>query len=265
MSEQRQGPVRYGKPDFEYISRMAATPPESDGPIYMVNLMKYRAVADYADSGAPVRSGREADDLYAPTGILRDIGAEVVFVADVERQLLGAAPAWDRIGIVKYPTRRSFLAMQRRPDFQEKHVHKDAGMEQTIVMACTPLPLPRLPEPAPVELADGDRPFVMLHVLKFAEGGVDGMNVYGASAGAAGFELGVRPEAYFAVEGTVLGDGRGWDQVRFNRFPSHAAFEKLRQVPAHQQAQATRQQALADTYAMMLLPTVDRLAAAFPA
>ena len=144
MSESPRGP-RYGQPNFEYIARMAATPPEDDGPIFMVNLMKYRAVASYADGNPPGRSGREADDIYAPTEILRDIGAEIVFVADVERQILGDDPKWDRVAIVKYPTRASFLGMQRRPDFREKHVHKDAGMEQTIVVAGRPSPLPAIP------------------------------------------------------------------------------------------------------------------------
>jgi hypothetical protein len=41
-----------------------------------------------------------------------------VFFGDVDQQLLGDAPVWDRIGVVKYPTRRSFIEMQSRPEFQ---------------------------------------------------------------------------------------------------------------------------------------------------
>lgn len=59
---------------------MAATPPAEDGPVCMVNLMKYRAVADNAGGNPAGRSGREADDEYAPTAILRDIGAPIVFL-----------------------------------------------------------------------------------------------------------------------------------------------------------------------------------------
>lgn len=260
MSETPRGP-RYGQPDFDYISRMAATPPDQDGPVFMVNLMKYREVADYTDGSGTTRSGREADDEYTPSAILRDIGAQIVFAADVERQLLGASPKWDRIGIVKYPTRSSFLAMQRRSDFKEKHVHKDAGMEQTIVMSCLPIALPEFPPAPEAEVAEGDRPFVMMHVLKYAEAGRDAMTGYAASAGAAGLALGVRPQAFLRVEGTVLGDGRQWDEVRFNRFPSHAVFDQLRSNPTHQAGQPVRQGALEDTYTMMLIPTIDRLAA----
>ena len=48
-------------------------------------------------------------------------------------------PEWHRMGIVRYPTRRSFIDMQARPDFQEKYVHKQAGMEFTIIAASLPL------------------------------------------------------------------------------------------------------------------------------
>ena len=252
---------RFATPDYEYIAKLAGTPAGEDGPIFMVNLMKYRAVADYGDGRASGRTGREADDLYAPREILHDIGAEIVFAADVEQQLLGD-PHWDRVAIVRYPTRAAFLAMPLRRDFQEKRVHKEAGMEQTIVMACVPEIVPTLPPPAPVELAAGDQPFVMLHVLRFAEGGEAKMAQYGASAGAAGLALGVRPQAYFAVEGTVLGDGRQWDQVRFNSFPSHEIYRELRANSTHKAAQPDRAAALTDTFTLMLLPRINRLGAA---
>ncbi|MEP7216258.1 MAG: hypothetical protein ABI782_08395, partial [Anaerolineaceae bacterium] len=58
-----------------------------------------------------------------------------------------------------------------------------------------------------------------------------------------------------------LGDGRQWDQVRFNYFPSHAAFEKLRANPIYQAGQPARGQALEDTYTMMVIPSRDRFAA----
>lgn len=252
---------RYGQANFAYLSRMAATPADEDSPVFMVNLMKYRAVADYADGTHAARSGRDADAEYAPTAILRKIGAETVFLADVERQILGDAPKWDRFGIVKYPTRASFLAMRKRADFQEKHVPKEAGMEETIALACTPMALPAFPEPGRVELAPGDAPFVMMHVMKYAPGGRNAMTAYGASAGAAGLALGVRPKAFFAVEGTVLGDGREWDEVRLNRFPSHAVFDELRANTTHQAGQPGRREALSDTYTLMLRPTIEGIAA----
>ena len=107
---------RYGNVDREYGMRLATTPLDDDGPVWMVNLMKYREKADYDDGRESAISGREAGDIYAPFESLAAVGAEVVFVGDVEQQLLGDSPIWDRIAVVKYPTRRSFIEMQARPD-----------------------------------------------------------------------------------------------------------------------------------------------------
>jgi hypothetical protein len=135
MSE--HSPYRYGTPNMELVRRWLQLPPEDDGPFWALNLMKYRAVASYRDGDRGV-SGREADDAYAPLGPLAAVGASVVLLGDVVSQLAGS-PVWDRVGIVRYPTRAAFFAMQQRDDFKQQHVHKDAGMEFTIVMACHPV------------------------------------------------------------------------------------------------------------------------------
>ena len=64
----------------------------------------------------------------------------------------------------------------------------------------------------------------------------------------------------FSVEGTIIGDGRSWDQVRFNTFPSKEAFmavvfdrERLQAEKDH------REKAVADTYTMITRPLVDTL------
>ncbi len=270
MSEQSRRTVRYGKVDRDYGARLATTPPDEDGPVWMVNLMKYRETAEYAagDEAALEISGREADDRYAPMKSLAAVGAEVVFVADVERQLLGDEPTWDRIAVVKYATRRSFIEMQSRPDFQAKHKHKEAGMDQTFVIGCQPLEAPVLTDGAPT-WADvphpptpDDGPVVLLHVIRFNEGGADDdMVSYQGAAGAVAIPHGVRIAAWFQVEGTIVGDGRSWDQVRFNIFPSRAAFMAVVLDPSRQRAQADhREAAIADTYTMVLRPSIDRIA-----
>ena len=100
----------------------------------MVNLMKYRDRAHYGGEDDGV-SGREADDRYAPVDVLAAIGAAVCFTADVAR----SSEDWDRVAVVRYPTRRSFVEMQSRSDFKDKRVHKEAGMDHTIVRArCLP-------------------------------------------------------------------------------------------------------------------------------
>lgn len=214
--------VRYGTIDHEYGARLATTPPDRDGPVWMVNLMRYRERADYGDEATAPISGRQADDLYAPTGPLDAVGAEVVFFGDVDTQLLGE-PAWDRVGVVRYPTRRSFIDMQSLPQFRQQHAHKDAGMEQTIVMGCQPLPHP---EPPPgVGSADWatvehpptpeDGPVMVLHVIRYTEAAEaavtpEDMEAYQSAAMVTAGRHGGRIAGWFAVEGTIVGDGRPW-------------------------------------------------------
>jgi hypothetical protein len=266
---------RYGTVDRDYGMRLATTPPDEDGPVWMVNLMKYREVADYTDGRATAISGREADDLYAPLESLAGVGAEVAFLGEVDQQLLGDAPIWDRVGVVKYPTRRSFIEMQSRPDFQRQHVHKDAGMAETIVIGCQPFDVPEWPAdiaqpdwsevPHPPTADDG--PVMVIHVLKYhdaADAAVtpEQMEAYTRSAAVAAGAHGGRVAGWFAVEGTILGDGRTWDQVRFNAFPSKAAFMAVVFDPARLEAQkANREPAIADTYTMIVRPSIDRIAA----
>ncbi len=268
MTQEATNIVRYGRINRQMIKSWLQMDAASDGPFWAVNLMKYREVADYTDGRSTTISGREADDEYAPLESLAAIGAQAVFLADVDTQLLGDSPVWDRIGVVKYPRRRAFIEMQSRPEFVEKHMHKDAGMEQTIVMGCQPMPTPELPTDAP-ELTDvphpatsDDGPVVVLHVLRFVEGhGIRNMTSYQDAAGRVAIPHGVRISGWFSVEGTIIGDGRSWDQARFNAFPSKAAFMAVATDPDRLRAQrAHRETAIEDTYTMILRPKIDRLA-----
>ena len=195
MAERLEYP--FGSIDVETAGRWLQLAPEDDGNVWMLNLMKYRAVADYGDEGGPAISGKEADDVYAPTAVLADLGATVPLFGDVTHQVTDDV-AWERIGIVRYPSRASFFAMQERDDFKRQCVHKKAGMETTIVMGCVPL-----------SVADrddaGSGPLVM-RVRRFADGATPGPDPEG-----------VTPVAHFVVDGVILGDGRRWDDVRFDR------------------------------------------------
>ena len=270
MAGDMAGAARYGTADWEYAATLATTAPEEDGPIWMVNLMSYREKADYADGRDTEISGREADDLYAPFGPLAAVGAEIVFVADVDTQFLNPAPKWDRVAIVKYPTRKSFMDMQDRPDFKELHHHKEAGMASTFVIGCLPMEGIPFAPPGSVDWADvpypptEDDPYVqVIHVLKFHEqSSIGEMGQYTDHAAKIAQPHGVRLGAWFQVEGTIMGDGRGWDQVRFNTFPSRKAFLEVVFNPERLKVQAEhREVAIADSYTMILRPFIDRLRA----
>ena len=199
MSDNKPVKHKYGTIDKEYGMFLATRPPEEDGPIYMVNLMKYHEVAQYsADGGVdtPI-SGKEADDRYNPTSILNKIGANVVFYGDVISNHIGDEN-WDRIGIVRYATRKSFIDMQSRSDFGEKHVHKAAGMERTTLVCCRP-------EDEALDTRNRPSPLESRTVAMIVRQSAD------RNAAFADF-----PEAVqFSAEGTIIGDGRKWDTVQF--------------------------------------------------
>jgi hypothetical protein len=185
-------PVPYGTPNIEWF--MGLRDRTDDGRVMMVNLMRYHERAQYADGTDGGASGKEADDRYAPTEVLADIGARVMLHGDVLDQPHGS-PAWDRVGIVDYPSRWEFVKMQKRPDFSAKHEHKAAGMKETIVMAC-------VPRPAADAAGEGRPARLLVQVLRRAEG-VDAVPV-----------LDLPVLSHMDVEATVLGDGRAWDEVR---------------------------------------------------
>ena len=260
--------LSYGTIDDDYARRLKSMAPEDDGPIWMVNLMRYRGQAVYADGRETELTGREADDRYAPFGPLRTVGAELVFLSDVEAQFLGEDQEWDRIAVVRYPSRGSFLKMQELPEYLELHEHKDAGMASTFVIAGLPVELPELPSDAPTldevphPSTPADGPVVILHVLKYHEGEVsEDMDLYSGRAARIALPHGVRICAWFDVEGTIVGDGRSWDQVRFNVFPSNEAFLAVALDPERLAAQAdNRAPAIADTYTLLLRPVINHLA-----
>ena len=260
--------ISYGSIDAAYAARLAALAPVDDGPVWMVNLMRYRERAAYADGRDAELTGREADDRYAPFGPFRTVGAELVFLSDVEAQLVGDDQEWERIAVVRYPTRQSFLDMQELPEYVELHEHKDAGMASTFVICCEPADWPDVPVDAPPLDAvphpstPDDRRVVLLHVLRYHEGRrSEDMEVYQDAAGRVALPHGVRIGAWLDVEGTIVGDGRQWDEVRFNVFPSRAAFEAVAFDPTRLAAQADhREPAIADTYTLLLRPMIDRLA-----
>lgn len=263
-------PPGYGTIDRDFAVRLATTPPDEDGPVYMVNLMHYRDKAVYDGVESDEISGRDADDRYAPFDVLADVGAAVVFVGEVQDQFLGDAPRWDRVAVVRYPSRRAFIEMQSRPDFQERHIHKVAGMAETIVSVCTPIPTPAdavdvppyvdwgdVPHPP----TDGDGPAMILHLIRYHPGmEATEMVAYQDHAVTVAVPHGARIARWFGVEGTIIGDGRRWDEARFNLFPSRQAFLAVALDPGRLEAQSEhREVAIADTYTLLLRPVIDEL------
>jgi uncharacterized protein (DUF1330 family) len=126
-------------PNAEQFAAYASS--DNDGEVVMLNLLKFKARAD--DEGADAGSsgadayGRYADSVIkmveARGGKLLWLGrADHVFIGDVD------ANAWDSVALVSYPNRQAFLDMISTPDYQDAHEHRSAGLEDTLLIACTP-------------------------------------------------------------------------------------------------------------------------------
>ena len=101
------------------------------GPIYMVNLLKFRDKAAYPDGSEAELSGREAYARYgaAVAQLLSDLGGGMVFMGDVSRLMLGEVEdLWDQVAIAWYPSRQAMLDMMQSEAYQAIHVHRDAGL-----------------------------------------------------------------------------------------------------------------------------------------
>ena len=102
------------------------------GPISMVNLLKYKDKADYADGRDVNLSGKEAYMLYATEviNLITKYGGEFIFAGKVNRLMLGEVDEmWDEIAIAKYPSRKAMFEMTMDPEYQKIHIHRDAGLK----------------------------------------------------------------------------------------------------------------------------------------
>ena len=105
--------------------------PGRDGPIYMLNLLKFKEKAEYADGRETVLSGAEAYAIYGQEVIqhLQKVGGAPMFSAGVERLMLGEVEElWDTAAIAMYPSRKAMLEMIVSPEYQASALHREAGL-----------------------------------------------------------------------------------------------------------------------------------------
>lgn len=125
-------------PNAEQLAGFAE--PGADGPIYMLNLLKYRDKAEYPDGRVTDLSGREAYALYgdAVSELLTEFGGSMSFKATVERLMLGEVEElWDDVAIAMYPSRAAMLQMMQSSTMQEIGQHRAAGLAGQLNIECT--------------------------------------------------------------------------------------------------------------------------------
>ena len=113
----------------ERIEEMMQPGPE--GPIYMINLLKFKERAEYEDGRQTDLTGRQAYQLYgrAVSKLITEYGGTVTFAGDVTFLALGQVEdLWDEVAIAMYPTRGDLLRMSSSDAWREAAVHRTAGL-----------------------------------------------------------------------------------------------------------------------------------------
>ncbi|MGO9741538.1 MAG: DUF1330 domain-containing protein [Roseiarcus sp.] len=112
---------------------------ERPGPIHMLNLVRLRERAAYAD-------GREATgaEAYAAYGresrpVFAKLGGRIVWRGKFELMLIGPADErWDLCFIAEYPSVQAFVEMIRDPVYREAVKHRQAAVEDSRLIRLAP-------------------------------------------------------------------------------------------------------------------------------
>lgn len=207
---------RYGQLNESYIASWFERD-DPGGPMWALNLMKYRERAEYADGRESSISGMEADDVYAPHEHLRKVDSRLIMMAPVLHQLVGDDQLWDRIAIAQYRDRMAMIEMSSNADFRKDEDHKEAGMDFTIVMATFPIDADPVP---PQESGAVDDRLMLLQVVADSNTPDIAADVESARIGR------------FVIEDRIIGDDRTFAEARYDLITRDVADQLVVNQPA---------------------------------
>ncbi|MBD3648739.1 MAG: DUF1330 domain-containing protein [Pseudomonadales bacterium] len=125
------------QPRPDQIKALMEKAPE--GELYMLNLLKFKEKAEYADGRKTDLSGAEAYGLYgqAVGEIIERMGGRAVFSGIPNVMVIGdGEPEWDAVAIIAYPNIEAFRNMTASQEYQEAHVHREAGLAHQLLINC---------------------------------------------------------------------------------------------------------------------------------
>lgn len=102
-----------------------------DGPFVMVNLLKFKPYAEYADGSDAHLTGAEAYWRYgeAVARMVEGLGGRVRYSGKVTGLLLGEVEElWDMVALAEYPSLAAFQAMAMSPEMEAISHHRKAGL-----------------------------------------------------------------------------------------------------------------------------------------
>jgi uncharacterized protein (DUF1330 family) len=114
---------------------------DRDGPIQMLNLVRFRAQAAYPDGR--FATGAEAYAAYSEESqpIFARLGGKIIWRGGFEFTLTGPADErWDACFIAEYPSLAAFVEMIRDPAYREAVKHRQAAVEDSRLIRMQPAP-----------------------------------------------------------------------------------------------------------------------------
>lgn len=102
-----------------------------DGPFVMVNLLKFKPKAEYADGADADLSGFEAYRRYGRKvyHLILKVGGTPGYSGPVTGLRLGEVDElWDMIALAEYPSIAAMKEMVESADYREIAKHRDAGL-----------------------------------------------------------------------------------------------------------------------------------------
>ncbi len=141
--------MSYINPSPEQLTALAAQA-DREGPVVMINLLRYREQAEYPE-GAPFPpcTGREAYARYSEVALQKvsEAGGRPIWLGQVQLNVIAPdAEVWDDAVLVEYPSRRSFLEMVAKPDYQASSVHRTAALADSRLILTQGQALPGMTE-----------------------------------------------------------------------------------------------------------------------
>jgi len=116
------------------------------GPIRMINLLKFKEVADYPGDTDPSddgpSTGAQAYARYGEVAMVEvaAVGGRQFEAASAEMTVIGPEDeSWDLVAIIEYPNPSAFLEMIAKDSYRGAVHHRTAGLADTRIIMTTSL------------------------------------------------------------------------------------------------------------------------------
>ena len=123
------------QPSAEQLKKFIEKIPS--GPVTMLNLLKFKEKAAYADGRESNLSGQEAYGLYGieVAKMIEADGGRIVFSAATNTLVIGEGELqWDMVAIAEYASLESFQKIMSSPEYQKIATHRAAGLAHQLLI-----------------------------------------------------------------------------------------------------------------------------------